>query len=62
MPIDYSNSVIYKIYCKDENVKDVYVGETTDFIRRKYAHKINSKKKQSRIQNFTCHIIPNNKF
>lgn len=44
MPIDYSNSVIYKIYCKDENVKDIYVGETTDFIRRKYSHKIISNK------------------
>ena len=39
MPTDYSKSQIYKIYCKDENVKDIYIGETTDFTRRKYWHK-----------------------
>ena len=33
---DYSNTIIY---CKDENIKDVYVGHTTDFIGRKYSHK-----------------------
>ena len=45
MPVDYKNALIYKIYCKDNNVKDIYIGETTDFIRRKYAHKINCNKK-----------------
>ena len=39
MSKNYSNSIIYKIYCKDENVKDTYIGETTDFIRRKCCHK-----------------------
>jgi hypothetical protein len=37
--IDYSNTIIYKIYCNDETVKDVYVGHTTNFIKRKYCHK-----------------------
>lgn len=37
--IDYSNTVIYKIICLDENVKDLYVGHTTNFIQRKYYHK-----------------------
>ena len=37
-PIDYSKTIIYKIVCKDLNVKDVYVGHTTDFIRRKRQH------------------------
>ena len=36
---DYSNTIIYKIYCKDENIKDLYVGHTTNFIVRKYQHK-----------------------
>jgi len=43
---DYSSTIIYKITCKDELVKDVYVGHTTDFVKRKYSHKqdsINSK-------------------
>ena len=38
--IDYRNLVIfYKIVYKDLSVKDVYVGSTTDFIRRKSTHK-----------------------
>ena len=37
--IDYSNTVIYKIICRDENIKDLYVGHTTNFIKRKYLHK-----------------------
>jgi len=37
--IDYSKTIIYKIVCKDLNVKDSYVGSTTDFIRRKQQHK-----------------------
>jgi len=38
-PIDYSKTIIYKICCKDLNIKDVYVGSTTDFRKRKYQHK-----------------------
>jgi hypothetical protein len=38
--VDYSNTIIYKIFCKDEIITDVYVGHTTNFIQRKYAHKI----------------------
>jgi hypothetical protein len=37
--IDYSNTIIYKITCKDPAVKDVYVGHTTNFVQRKHAHK-----------------------
>ena len=37
--VDYSNTIIYKIYCKDETIKDIYVGHTTNFIQRKYSHK-----------------------
>ena len=39
---DYSSTIIYKITCKDELVKDVYVGHTTDFVKRKYSHKQDS--------------------
>jgi hypothetical protein len=38
--IDYSNTIIYKIYCKDSSIKDVYVGHTTNFTKRKYHHKV----------------------
>jgi hypothetical protein len=56
--IDYSNTIIYKIYCKDINVTDVYVGHTTNFTKRKYQHKISSNniKKKLKIYN----IIRNN--
>ena len=37
--IDYSNTIIYKITCKDSIVNDVYVGHTTNFVQRKHAHK-----------------------
>ena len=37
--IDYSKIVIYKIVCNDLNVKDLYVGSTIDFRKRKYSHK-----------------------
>ena len=37
--IDYSNTVFYKISCKDTDVTDLYVGHTTNFVQRKYAHK-----------------------
>ena len=37
--IDYSNTVFYKIYCKDERITDIYIGHTTNFIKRKNTHK-----------------------
>jgi len=37
--IDYSNTIIYKITCKDAEIKDVYVGHTTNFVQRKHSHK-----------------------
>jgi hypothetical protein len=37
---DYSNTIIYKIYCKDETIRDVYVGHTINLIQRKTAHRL----------------------
>lgn len=37
--IDYSNTIFYKIYCKDENVTDKYIGHTTNFVQRQKQHK-----------------------
>jgi len=39
IPIDYSKTIIYKIVCNDLNVKDCYVGHTTDMSKRKWGHK-----------------------
>ena len=49
--IDYSNTIIYKIYCKNENITDVYVGHTTNFSQRKYAHKMSCKKQNIKLYN-----------
>jgi hypothetical protein len=35
----YSKSIIYRIVCKDLSVTDCYVGSTTNFKRRRGAHK-----------------------
>jgi hypothetical protein len=39
--MDYSRTIIYKIVCNDVNVKDLYVGHTTNFVKRKCQHKSN---------------------
>ena len=43
LPTDYSNTIIYKIVCKNLEITDCYVGNTTDFRKRKYKHKFHSK-------------------
>lgn len=40
--IDYSNTIIYKITCKDTSINDLYVGHTTNFVQRKHSHKQNT--------------------
>ncbi len=37
--VDYSNTIIYKITCKDPNIKDVYVGHTVNFVKRQQSHR-----------------------
>ena len=37
--MDYSKIVIYKICCNDLNITDIYVGHTTDIVKRRYKHK-----------------------
>jgi hypothetical protein len=37
--INYSNTIIYKLVCKDVDVKECYVGQTTNFSKRKAQHK-----------------------
>jgi hypothetical protein len=41
LPMDYSKTIVYKICCKDISITDCYVGHTTNFIKRKNAHKTN---------------------
>jgi hypothetical protein len=37
--MNYNNSIIYKLCCRDPEITDIYVGSTTNFRRRKWQHK-----------------------
>jgi hypothetical protein len=37
--INYSKTIIYKLVCNDLNITDVYVGHTTNFLKRRTSHK-----------------------
>ena len=37
--VNYTNSSIYKICCKNPSITDIYIGSTTNFTRRKQEHK-----------------------
>lgn len=37
--INYKRTIIYKLCCKNPEITCIYVGHTTDFIRRKREHK-----------------------
>jgi hypothetical protein len=54
MEIDYSNTIIYKITCKDPLVTDLYVGHTTNFVQRKHGHKQGCKNEKS--SNYNCKL------
>jgi len=38
-PIDYSQTIMYRIICKDLSITNCYVGHTTNFTNRKSHHK-----------------------
>ncbi len=52
--VDYSNTIIYKITCKDPNIKDVYVGHTVNFVQRKHGHKQSCNNEKS--SNYKCKL------
>ena len=40
LPIDYSNTIIYKLVHKEDyDNANIYIGSTTDFVTRKNSHK-----------------------
>ena len=49
MENDYKNSVIYRIYCKNPDILECYIGSTIDFKKRIKTHKtcINNRNKHS---------------
>ena len=36
---NYTESMIYKLCCKDTTIEEIYIGSTTNFNRRKAEHK-----------------------
>ena len=59
--IDYSKTIIYKIVCNDLNITDVYVGHTTNFIKRKAQHKSDCNNINRKAYNFKIYnTIRNN--
>ena len=55
--VDYSKTIIYKIVCNDLNVTDVYVGNTTNFTKRKNAHKRASINENNNCYNYKVYQI-----
>ena len=51
-PIDYQKTIIYKLVCNDLNIKDIYVGHTTDFANRKRCHKSDCNNEKRKAYNY----------
>ena len=49
--VNYENSIVYKLCCKDPEIKDIYVGSTTNFRRRKCNHKSVCNNENSKLYN-----------
>lgn len=50
--IDFKNTIIYKIVCRDVAITDCYVGHTTNFTNRKRLHKCDCEHKNSYVYRF----------
>ena len=58
---DYSKGLIYKLCCKDVNIKDIYVGSSINFKQRKKAHKEKCNNiNQKAYNNYKYQFIRNN--
>jgi hypothetical protein len=59
--IDYSKNINYKFVCNDLTIPDVYVGHSSNFTKRKYAHKDNTEHPASRAYHLPVYeFIRNN--
>ena len=50
--MSYENMVIYKICCKDLEIKECYVGQTTNLVKRRWQHKSNCNNEKDVRYNF----------
>ena len=51
-PIDYANSSIYKLCCRDTDITDCYIGSTTNFRSRKWTHKNSCNNENDKAYNY----------
>ena len=52
LPVDYSKTIIYKlVHNEDYDNANIYIGSTTDFIKRKNQHKNNCNSEKSKDYN-----------
>lgn len=59
--IDYSNTSIYKLCCKDINITEIYIGHTTDMRKRKWQHKSSCNNERNKKYNYNVYqFIRNN--
>ena len=49
--VNYNESHIYKICCRDTSIEDIYIGSTANFRTRKYQHKISCNNTNSKEYN-----------
>jgi hypothetical protein len=50
--IDYSKTIIYKlVHNEDYDNANIYIGSTTDFVKRKYSHKISCNNEKDKSYN-----------
>lgn len=50
--MNYEDTVIYRLKCRDENVKECYVGHTTNYRGRINAHRQSSRNKNYKVYQF----------
>ena len=54
-PIDYSNTIVYKLCCNDLQITDIYIGHTTDFKSRKATHKNGCNNSNNKAYNYNVY-------
>ena len=55
--INFQNTIIYKIVCKDLLVTEKYIGHTTDFTKRKNSHKTRCNNPNDKMYNCYVYIF-----
>ena len=51
LPINNNNTVIYKLCCLDPDVKEIYIGHSTEFTVRKGSHKSHCNNEKDKLHN-----------